>query len=490
MAGYRHGIYTSELATSITPPVQISAGLIVAFGTSPVNQLDDPSSALNKPIIAYTYSEAVEKIGYSPNFSKYTLSEVIKVVFGIYGVAPVVFINVLDPAEHKKEVKDESVLLSGGKGVLAVDGVLYDTVTLKTVGENPETLTVDVDYVLALNDDGFTVITPISGGKITPEMTGLVASYTHLDPDAVTKDDIIGGVDINTKKNTGLELLADVYPRFRLVPGQVIAPGFSSDSEVGQLMAAKSALISEMFKAEALTDAPTDRSVISDYSAVPEWKTKNNQLAANQTVCWPMVKLGDNIYHQSTHLAAATCLLDNANGDIPARSPSNITLQMDSAVLADGTEVWLDNPQANYLNGQGIVTTLNFNGWVSWGNRSAIYPNSTDPKDAFRAGRRMFNWVSNTLILSHWSKIDNPANRRLIDSVVDSANIWFNGLTASQYLAGGEVTFEQSENPTTSLMDGITKFHVKFTPYSPARDIEFVMEYNPDYLSNLFGSNS
>ena len=42
--GYRHGIYISELATSITPPVQVSAGLIVAFGTAPVNQLEDPAS--------------------------------------------------------------------------------------------------------------------------------------------------------------------------------------------------------------------------------------------------------------------------------------------------------------------------------------------------------------------------------------------------------------------------------------------------------------
>lgn len=82
--GYRHGIYISELATSITPPVQVSAGLIVAFGTAPVNQLEDPASAVNKPIIAYTYAEAVSKIGYSTNFEKYTLSEVIKVAFGIY----------------------------------------------------------------------------------------------------------------------------------------------------------------------------------------------------------------------------------------------------------------------------------------------------------------------------------------------------------------------------------------------------------------------
>ncbi|HAM9415941.1 TPA: phage tail sheath family protein [Escherichia coli] len=483
---YRHGIYISELATSITPPVQVSAGLIVAFGTAPVNQLEDPASAVNKPIIAYTYAEAVSKIGYSTNFEKYTLSEVIKVAFGIYGVAPVVFINVLDPAKHKKDVTDELVKLSGGKGTLSNDGVLYKSVVVKKADGDSPGLTVDTDYVLALDDNGYTVITAISGGKITEKDATLKVSYTHLDPGAVTKNDIIGGVDSNTKANTGLELLSDVYPRFKLVPGQVIAPGFSSDSEVGQLMAAKAALISELFKAEAITDAPTDKSTISDYSAVPEWKQNNNHMAANQTVCWPMVKLGDNIYHHSTHLAAATCLLDSQYGDIPSRSPSNIKLQMDGAVRKNGSEVWLNISQANYLNGQGIVTSLNFDGWKSWGNRNAIYPTSTDPKDAFRVCRRMFNWVGNTLILSHWSKIDNPANRRLIESIVTSANIWLNGLTGNQDIAGGVVTFDQSENTITSLMDGIVKFHVKMTPFSPARDIEFVMEYNPDYLLNLF----
>ncbi|HEI4144833.1 TPA: phage tail sheath family protein, partial [Escherichia coli] len=235
----------------------------------------------------------------------------------IYGVAPVVFINVLDPAKHKKDVTDEVVKLSGGKGTLSNDGVLYKSVVVKKADGDSAGLTVDTDYVLALDDNGYTVITAISGGKITEKDATLKVSYTHLDPGAVTKNDIIGGVDSNTKANTGLELLSDVYPRFKLVPGQVIAPGFSSDSEVGQLMAAKAALISELFKAEAITDAPTDKSTISDYSAVPEWKQNNNHMAANQTVCWPMVKLGDNIYHHSTHLAAATCLLDSQYGDIP-----------------------------------------------------------------------------------------------------------------------------------------------------------------------------
>ena len=34
---YKHGIYTSEVATSLVPMTQTDSGLIVAFGTAPVH---------------------------------------------------------------------------------------------------------------------------------------------------------------------------------------------------------------------------------------------------------------------------------------------------------------------------------------------------------------------------------------------------------------------------------------------------------------------
>jgi hypothetical protein len=36
-------------------------------------------------------------------------------------------------------------------------------------------------------------------------------------------------------------------------------------------------------------------------------------------------------------------------------------------------------------------------------------------------------------------------------------------------------------------MDGKIKFHVYITPPSPAREIDFILEYDPDYLETLFG---
>ena len=53
-------------------------------------------------------------------------------------------------------------------------------------------------------------------------------------------------------------------------------------------------------------------------------------------------------------------------------------------------------------------------------------------------------------------------------------------------LLGGRVEFREDENPVTDLMDGIIRFHVYFTPPAPARDIEFVQEYDPAYMATLF----
>lgn len=47
MATYKHGVYTSEQATSMTAPVTGTAGLQVVVGTAPVNMLEHPEQAVN-----------------------------------------------------------------------------------------------------------------------------------------------------------------------------------------------------------------------------------------------------------------------------------------------------------------------------------------------------------------------------------------------------------------------------------------------------------
>ena len=224
------------------------------------------------------------------------------------------------------------------------------------------------------------------------------------------------------------------------------------------------------------------------YTDVAAWKNNNNVVDPQQICCWPMVALDDTVYHLSTQVAALLGRTDGENDDVPYVSPSNKTLQMTATVLDDGSEVTLGPDTGAYLNSQGVVTALNFiGGWVCWGNRTACYPGNTDVKDAFIPIRRMFGWIGNTLVQTFWQRVDAPLNRRQIDTILDSANIWLNGLAAKQYILGGRVEFLETENATTDLMDGIARFHVFVTPPSPNREIDFVVEYDVSYLETLFG---
>lgn len=81
-------------------------------------------------------------------------------------------------------------------------------------------------------------------------------------------------------------------------------------------------------------------------------------------------------------------------------------------------------------------------------------------------------------------KTDSPMNRRLLDNIKDSANNWLAGLVGSEYLLGARVEILDSENPMTDLMAGIVRIHIYMTPRSPAQEIDFVLEYDTDYVQS------
>ena len=163
---YNHGVYWEETATGIVAPVRVDVSLPVIIGTAPVHNLPEGTERpVNKPLLIYSMTEFVSQLGAPKDGeSGFTLYDSAKIYLSRYGVAPIVCINVFDPAKH------------------ATPGQ----------GEAPA----------------------------TPDVT------------KVAKADIIGGIDASTGQRTGLELVEDVFPRFGLVPGQLLAPGFSDDPAV------------------------------------------------------------------------------------------------------------------------------------------------------------------------------------------------------------------------------------------------------------------
>ena len=476
---YNHGVRVQEQETSIVAPITGTAGLQVVIGTAPVNLAADPYAVTNVPIIAYSYKEAAQQLGYSDDFKKYTLCQSIDASFRVLNVAPIILINVLDPKKHKKANEEVKVAVESMQATVEITGILADTVEVKS-GET--VLKKDTDYITSFDSDGFLLISLVAGGAGAAAVE-LTVNSTSIDPTAVEATDIIGGYDAATDKETGLELIRHIYPKFSMTPGLLLAPGWSHIPEVGVVLAAKCEEINGVFTCECILDIDCTADGATKYTDCNEWKNKNGYTNKHAALMWPQVKIGSKQYAYSAIFGALTAYTDASNDDVPNLSPSNKLIGITGMVLDDGTEVTLDQTQANLLNGQGIITAINMNGWRTWGNNTACYPANTDPKDRWFCCRRFFSWWANSFILTYFQKVDDPGNYRLIESIVDSENIRGNSYVSQGKCAGARIEFSEEENPVTDILNGKIQFHQYLAPYVPAEDILNTLEFDPDMLS-------
>lgn len=462
-----HGVYVGEQATSVSTPVVADSGIPFVVGTAPVQSAENPAK-VGVPVLCASWDEAVDKLGYSDNWEKYSLCEFMYSHFKLYGRQPVIFCNVLDISEVT-EVPASDMAVAEHKVKLPIEAVRTSVAVKSAEGTE---LKLDTDYGM-FTEGEYVVIELLSGGSAYAAESINVA-YSTISGEVVAAD-VAEGFEAAELCLTLLGTTPDLF----------VAPGWSKDPAVAAVMAVKAASTNGVFHGKAVVDIDCSATGATTYTDAVSKKSANNLVDKDMYVCWPMLTLGDRTFHMSTQIAGLIAKVDGNNGGIPYESPSNKNLQCDGLVLADGTEVMLTHAQANQLNAAGIVTAINFvNGWVAWGNYTGCYPTNTDIKDYMLSISRMFGWVGNSLVKTFWSKLDQPMTRRLIDTVLDSANIWLNGLVGQQYLLGARVEMIEAENPLEKLMAGIIKLHVYMTPPGPAQEIDFVLEYDASYVSS------
>lgn len=477
MSSFFHGVRVTKGEGSQTINTAAS-GIVFAVGTAPVNQV----SSYPAIVMANSYADAVDALGYSDDWNTYTLCEVIYSHFKMSAIAPLLLVNVADPATAKESVTATSKAIANGQ-VQLPESAIKSSITVK---DGESTLTAGTDYDV-FYDGGYCYIEAISGGAMESLSTVTVSYDNFTFTASDMKDAVIGGYDTATGENKGLELVNDCYAAYQVNPDIIIAPGFSSDPEVATAMAAKASALNTVFKARAIVDA--DCSTVKVYSGVPAWKNENGITNERQIVCWPMAKTGDRIFHLSSRLAAVIATTDAGNDDCPSESPDNKDIGISGLCLADGTEVTMNLERANYLNANGIDTALNFvGGFKAWGSYTACYPGETDSTKYFIPVARMFDWVGNSLILTYWSRIGQKLNRRLCESIADSASIWMNSLTAAGHIYGGRVEFNESENTDENIMAGILRPHVYMAPVSPLVEVDWIEEYDSSYVSSALAS--
>lgn len=482
---YKHGSYVNSQTPTVEKPIDLISGLQVAIGTAPIHLAED-SNSTNQPVVAYTLEEAQAALGYSDDWDSYTLCEVMDTSFNLYGVAPVIFINVLNAEKHVSNENETSSIVDG-ICTLEKSGVLTDSIKVKleVLGEE---LTLDEDYAITVQSDGIVLITVLPDSIIPEDQETLYITYDVIDSALVTEEDIIGGLDVDTGVATGLELLAQLFPKSGLVPGTVIAPGFSDNPLIESVMKVKSELINSLFGAMCVCDV--DAETVNHYSKVEDWKNENDYTGTNELVTWPQVGYRKKKYRLSSHVAALMALTDSNNEGIPSQSPSNQRIKIDKVTLADAREVYLAPDDSNSLNGIGVFTTLMWGGgFKGWGNRLGNYNSeyqSTEPSDQFISMKRMRQWLSNQIILKTWERVDGPISTRLATSICDELNVWMNGLVSSYHLIGGRVEFRKSDNPAEQLENGHMVFRVYVAESAPGELLEFIVEFDSTYYENLF----
>lgn len=475
-----HGFNLTEATTSVSAPVQVSSGLQIIVGTAPVNQLANPA-AVNTPLYVSTYKEAVAAVGWSSDFAKYTLCEAISANFQVVGTAPIVVINVLDPANKKHITALDETSVQVNDGVAEIDkvGILLEKLVVK---KDDTTLTADVDYIASFNDDGTVSLALINGGA-GDGATTLTVSGSILDASKVTADDIVGGVNAATGAETGLEVVRQVYPKLSKAPGILLAPRFSKNAQVCAALQAKCRKINGLFNAVCFIDLDCSADGAQKYTDVAEQKTKQTATSREAYALWLYVKVGETVYSGSSMAAAATVYNDSQNGDRPVASPSNVTIPISAACLEDGTEVLMDQEQGTFLNDLGIATFIRSGtDFVIWGNETAAYPKNTDPKDMFLCIRRFFNYAWTSFVLDNMSKLDKPMNPKRLQSIIDSENMKGSKYVSEEACASYRMVADTEKNTAAELVAGHYHFCLYCTPFPPLKQVNVTMEYEASSL--------
>jgi len=480
---YMHGVYILESPTRIQVPVPVDSALPVAVGVAPVHRLEKPEEAVNNPSLSFSYGEAVADMGYSDDWKSFPLCELIYSQYRLHAISPLVLINVWNPLKDAETITEMNLPVINGTATIDDAMAMISTVIVHN-GTTDKYIR-NEDYSLEYDGDKL-LIKIIEDGDIPADTTQLSISYKQATVSGITKKDIAGGVDENTNKRTGLELVTEVFLSFRKVAGFLLAPKWSSNPEIYALMCAKANNLGYGFTCIALADLPTDGKY-KNYRNMPKWKNANSYVDPLSFLTWPCVAIGDKVFHGSTRLVGMFGEVDNKNGGLPYEQASNKALVMTHMCDEDGNVIpMLSDEQANYLNENGIGTWINFEGWRAWGVETAAFPGNTDIKDFERSVRRMFSYVQNVVIRTMRQNVDKPTTRLFIDRVLLTANEYLNTLKARGAIIGGSVAFLRADNNNQSIMTGLLYFRVELTPPNAAKALIFDFEYNPDLLEGLF----
>ncbi len=481
---YLHGTY-GEFDKSIGLVPVATDTIPVYVGVAPVNLVRgyEEIGNVNAPLQLKTMAAAQGSFGYSSDWEKFSLCEVFAAHFSneVSNVAPIVVINVLDPATHKKsgEATTKELTFVNGTAKIKSDTIILDTLVLADKVEGTD-FTIDYDFT-----SGEVIVTSIAEVPLTT----VNATYDEVDVSLIQNTDIIGGVSAEGVYK-GLGCVSLVYPELGLIPNIIAAPAYSDKPEVYKAMVQAATKINGHWDAFINVDIPIEDT--DTIAKAIKWKDDNAYTSERAKVCYPKWQLKDGtVYHLSTLTTWLMCLVDSTHAGIPMETPSNKQIPAGRQYFGAGSKnKGYDQQTTNGLNENGITTAVYWGGsHVLWGNHTAAYKYGlvTDARSIFDVSIRMMMYVTNSFQREHALKIDAPMTKSMADTILNREQDKLDALVAVGALIGEPVCeFKESENSTTQLMEGDFVWNNRITPTPPFKSGTMKVAYTDEGFSSYF----
>lgn len=291
-----------------------------------------------------------------------------------------------------------------------------------------------------------------------------------------TKSAVIGGVDNDTGKRTGLQAFLDARNAIKVTPRILAAPGFSHELAVGTEMNS----LAQRLKAVAIVDGPntTDAAAIS---ARENYGSDRVYVVDPWVKVWDVIQKKEVVQPASARVAGLISKMDNARGWW--WSPSNQVI--DGIVgTARGIDFEISdvNCRANHLNEHEVATIVHESGYRLWGNRSC----SKNPKTAFLCVRRSADMIAESILYAHLWAVDRGITKTYLEDVRDGVRSYIRHLKKVGALIGGDCWVDPEINTPDQIAQGIVYWDYDFTPVYPAEHLVFRSHIVDRYLVDLF----
>lgn len=486
---YKHGTY-GEFADSVAKTGTQSGTVVVYVGTAPVNLIRGYANAgiVNGPVLLSSMDDVRTLMGYSADWSKFTLCEAFKVHFdnAAGNSGPIVAINVLDPTVHKKSTETTAALtFVNGRATINSNTIILDTLVLADKVEGTD-FSIDYDF-----PKGQVIIDSIGSTKITGAVN---ATYSEIDTSGIDDETIVGGVTAGGAYS-GLGVVELVYQQFNLIPNLIAAPGWSEYPTVYEAMIKAGTKINGHWDSFVLADIPLvdGSSNVDTISTAITWADTNGYNSERSKIFWPQAATsGGEVYHLSTLAAWRMQLVDASHDGIPMETPSNKPAPVARQYFGKGSlNRGFDQARSNDLNANGISTVVYFGGrWVLWGGHTAAYKFGlvSDSRVTFDNNIRMMMYITNSFQQEWAATIDEPMTIALSDTIKQREQEKADALVAIGALVGTPVVkFDATQNSADSMVEGNFTWDFSATPTPQFKSGTIRVAYTTDGFSSYYG---